>query len=169
MLGNYKDAIEYILLNTLDCMNRGMSMSQCAEQVVLPEKYRKLPYLGEFYGAAEWAVKGIYTGYVGWFDGNPANLHPLPDQEFSSKLVSMISAEKVLEESREAMENGSFQMALQLCDLLIQAKEEENAANQLKRQALLSLARQETSANGRNYYMMSAKEMDAGDREKNNL
>lgn len=169
VLGNYKDAIEYILLNTLDCMNRGMSMSQCAEQVVLPEKYRKLPYLGEFYGAAEWAVKGIYTGYVGWFDGNPANLHPLPDREFSSKLVSMISAEKVLEESREAMENGSFQMALQLCDLLIQAKEEESAANQLKRQALLSLARQETSANGRNYYMMSAKEMDAGDREKNNL
>lgn len=161
VLGNYKDGLEYILLKTLDCMNQGMSMSQCVEQVVLPDKYRTLPYLGEFYGSAEWAVKGIYTGYVGWFDGNPTNLHPLSDQEYSRKLVSMISADKVLEEGKEALKNGSFQMVLHLCDMLIQAGENTEEANILKQKALLALSKQETSANGRNYYMMSAKELNS--------
>lgn len=163
VLGNYKDAIEFILLKTLDCMNQGMSMSECAEQVILPDHYRNLPYLGEFYGSAEWTVKGIYTGYVGWFDGNPTNLHPLPDHKFSRKLVSMITAEKVLDESRQAIEKGEFQLALQLCDMLILSEEETEAAKQQKRRALLALAKQETSANGRNYYMMSAKSMDESD------
>ena len=51
VLGNFRGAIQSILLQTLDCMNRGMDMLEAAEEVKLPEEYRDLPYLQEFYTA----------------------------------------------------------------------------------------------------------------------
>lgn len=56
VLGNYKDAIAFVLLETLDCMNRGLSESETVEAVRLPEQYRDKPYLGEYYGTVEWSV-----------------------------------------------------------------------------------------------------------------
>ena len=38
-IGTFRDAIAYVLLETLDCMNQGMTMSQTVEKVKLPEKY----------------------------------------------------------------------------------------------------------------------------------
>ena len=70
-LTNFRDAIHYVLTETLKCMNQGMTMDETAETVKLPEKWAKLSYLGEFYGTVAWSVRGIYAGYVGWFDGNP--------------------------------------------------------------------------------------------------
>ena len=70
VLGNFTSAIEFVLLETLDCMNAGMSESQTVEAVKLPEKYLNLPYLGEFYGTVEWSVRAVYNGYFGWFDGD---------------------------------------------------------------------------------------------------
>ena len=90
-LGNFRDAIQSILLQTLDCMNQGMDMLEAVEQVKLPEKYRDLPYLQEFYGTVSWTVKGIYAGYVGWFDGNPVHLDPSP-RESTARKSSLSSA-----------------------------------------------------------------------------
>jgi alkyl sulfatase BDS1-like metallo-beta-lactamase superfamily hydrolase len=55
-VGTFRDAIEYVLFQTLDCMNRGMTMSEAVENVKLPSKYTEKDYLGEYYGTVEWAV-----------------------------------------------------------------------------------------------------------------
>lgn len=168
-VGEFRDAIEYVLLETLDCMNRGLSMSETAEQVVLPEKYRDKEFLGEFYGTVEWAVKSIYTGYVGWFDGNAANLLPVSDRAWHETLRELIGEEKLLEKIRGCVAAEEFQMALQLLEVMdggekadceVQADDGKLAAcRELKRQALLGRARQVTSANARHYLIASAKEL----------
>lgn len=157
VLSNYRDAIAFILKETLYYMNQGCSMSETVEKVKLPAQYAQLSYLQEHYGCVEWAVKGIYNGYVGWFDGNPAHLHPLPDHIFNEKLVNLIGEDKLLEEIKTSFEKEEYTYVLQLCEMM-KDKEALELVRNYKQEALLALAKQETSACGRNYYLSCAKE-----------
>ena len=60
-LKNYRDALDYLLTETLTAINQGKSPEQIAAQLRLPEEYVTLPYLGEFYGCVEWTVREIYA------------------------------------------------------------------------------------------------------------
>ena len=156
-LGNFRDAIQSILLQTLDCMNQGMDMLEAVEQVKLPEKYRDLPYLQEFYGTVSWTVKGIYAGYVGWFDGNPVHLDPVPEREYSQEILALIGdADAVRSRIRELYAAGRYQMGLELCELLEKAG---HADNELKKEGLTAITDTVTSANARHYYLVCAKEI----------
>ena len=162
VLENYAGALESILLQTLECINKGLSVSEAVEMVKLPPKYAHLGYLKEFYGSIDWSVKGIYQGYIGWFDGNPTNLHPLSDKEYAEHLIPHLGGkEKVQQVIAEALASDDFkewQWALQLCDMLLQ----EDNSRELKKQKaeiLLKIAPLETSANGRHYYQTVAKEL----------
>lgn len=159
ILGNFSGAIESIFLQTLDCMNQGMTESETVEAVTLPGQYQNLPYLGEFYGTIDWSVRAVYHGYFGWFDGNAANLNPLPDPVFAAELVKLSGAEKMLKEAEEKLDLGEYQMAVQLADLLIQAGESQAEAREVKAKGLLKLGENMTSANGRHYYIAAAKEL----------
>ena len=160
VLGNFCGAIESILLQTLDCANRGMTESETAEAVRLPEKYQGLPYLGEFYGTIDWSVRAIYHGYLGWFDGNPTNLNRLPDRVMAGELLELAGREKVLSRAAERYRSGDFQTAAQLCDLLlIGGGGDEKEIKELKAKSLMELAERITSANGRHYYIACAKEL----------
>ncbi len=173
----FRDAIEYVLLETLDCMDKGMTMSETVERVKLPEKYQDKDYLGEYYGTVEWSVKGIYCGYVGWFDGNAANLMPVSDREYQAVLRDLIGTEKLMEKIRTCIETEQYQLALQLLEIAgneeagggeqaacnagkKQAEDrEQTECRKLKKEALLGRARQMTSANARHYLIASAKNL----------
>lgn len=159
IVGTFKDAIKSVLFQTLDCMNKGMSVSQAVEAISLPLDYRDKEYLKEFYGTIEWSVRGIYSGYVGWFDGNAVNLLPQSDRTYAETLLSLIGDEiKVLDKINVCIAEGDDQLALQLIELL-SYKGDSNQLQQLKKQALLNRAQQVTSANARHYYIASAKEI----------
>ena len=79
---------------------------------------KNLPYLQEFYGTVEWAVKSVYTGYVGWFDGDPVHLLPVSDQEYNNVLLDLIGKEKLLEKIKDCMSHSQYQIALQLLELI---------------------------------------------------
>lgn len=158
-LSQYKEALSYILHETLHCMNLGMSVSETVSHVTLPEHLSSLPYLQEFYGSLEWAVKGIYSGYVGWFDGNPVNLHPLSDQEWASKLMNLISEDTLRNEIPRAISQQEYQYALQLCALFDKTKTIDDTIISWEIDCLLALSKQETSACGRNYYIACANDL----------
>ena len=162
VLANYAGALESVLLQTLECINKGLSVSEAVEAVKLPEKYAECSYLREFYGSIDWSVRGIYQGYVGWFDGNPTNLHPLSDKEYAAHLIPLLGgAEKVQEIMAEAVQSEDYkqwQWALQLCDLLLE-ENESRALKEKKAEILLKMAPLETSANGRHFYQTVAKEL----------
>ncbi|MBU3812664.1 MAG: alkyl/aryl-sulfatase [Candidatus Niameybacter stercoravium] len=158
VLGNFRDAIEYVLEETLYGMNKGLTVDELASKIDLPEKFKKLPYLGEFYGTVAWSVRSIYSGYVGWFDGNPTNLNKLPPKEYAEKMISLIGdTEKVITEIKSSLANQEAQWAIELCDLLISANKEIKIGKQLKSEGLMALSKLETSANGRHYYIAYAK------------
>lgn len=157
VLGTYRGAIESILLQTLDCIEQGLSEWETVAKVKLPPEYQDKPYLGEFYGTVQWSVRAVYNGYLGWFDGNPTNLERLPANVYNSKLLALIGDDaKVLAEIEAALAQDDPQLALELSDLLLTAGHSTAQASAYKREALLKMAERVTSANGRHYYIASA-------------
>lgn len=159
-LQNFRKAIDDILTRTLVGMNQGKSADHLAAEIRLQPEYASLPYLGEFYGCAEWTVRAIYAAYLGWFDGNPTHLHPLPPEEKAVKTIALMGGSKsVLGAAKEALITEEYQWTLELCDLLLDSAQEVTEAKALKASALRYLAEYETSANGRHYYLASAREL----------
>lgn len=148
-VGQFKEAIEYILFNTLNCINKGLTLDETVQTVSLPENLKNSPYLQEYYGTVEWAVKSVYTGYVGWFDGDPVHLLPVSGQEYNNVLLDLIGEEKLLEKIKDCMSHSQYQIALQLL-VLIDNKE-------LKKECLLQRAKQVKSANARHYLIACSK------------
>lgn len=158
VLGNFRSAIQSVLFQTLDCMNRGLDMNEAAEQVALPEEYRDLPYLQEFYGTVSWTVKGIYAGYLGWFDGNPVHLDPAPRRRRSREIMDLIGSTEAVEERIKTLyASGEYQLGLELCELL---ESSGTPVSSLKKQGLISMGKTVTSANARHYYLACAKELE---------
>lgn len=160
VLGNYKGAIESVLLQTLDCMNRGLSESETVEAVKLPQEYQDKPYLGEYYGTVAWSVRAIYNGYLGWFDGNPSNLYRTSEEDYAKHLIGLAGADAVLQAARQALEDEAYQLAVQDADLLLLAGELQGEAKVVKMEGLMKLAHRTTSANARHYYMEWVKEQE---------
>lgn len=160
VLGNFRDVINYILTKTLEGMNEGKSQEELAAEIRLPEEYAGLPYLGEFYGCVEWTVRAVYTAYLGWFDGNPTHLHPLPPGKHAAKMTALIGGRQaVLRAAAQAFEAKEYQWCLELCDLLLAGSDADKEVRRLKADALDRAAEYETSANGRHYYKEYAKEL----------
>lgn len=157
---NYKDAIEYVLIETLKGIDVGMTPDELVEHVVLPEQYATLPYLQEYYGTVKWTVRAIFDGYLGWFDGNPTNLDRLTKSAYANRMIALIgSVDKILEEIDNQLERQDYQWVAELCDILLATEHCPKEVCLKKAQALEGLGHMQLSANARHYYLVCAKEL----------
>lgn len=157
---NYRDAIQHVLVETLTGIDSGLTPDELVECIVLPEPYAKLPYLQEYYGTVKWTVRAIFDGYLGWFDGNPTNLDPLPRHEYGKRMIQMMGGiDKIIHEIDISLDTQEYQWAAELCDILLASDLCPNEIKRKKAQALIALGHMQTSANGRHYYLMYAKEL----------
>lgn len=156
----YRDAISFVLGQTLEGMNLGLTPDQLAKSIKLPENLTENRYLQEYYGVVEWSTRAIYHGFLGWFDGNPTNLFPLSPTEEAERMVGLVgSREKLLETARNALKLKDYQWVCQLCDYFLALDPESRSARAIKAQALEALGYQQVNSNARHYYLSSAKEL----------
>ena len=71
---------------------------------------------------------------------------------------------ELLDAARKALESDDFQWAAELADYAIALDPDGADARQLKADALLALGVRQKSANARNYYITSARELEAAAR-----
>jgi alkyl sulfatase BDS1-like metallo-beta-lactamase superfamily hydrolase len=156
-LAAYRDGIKFVLDQTIEGMRRGDRPDELGQDVKLPPDLAENPYLQEFYGGVEWTVRGIYADRVGWFDGNAANLFPLPQKDRAAKLVALIGgSERVLARARDAHAAGDFKWAAELADYVLATDSANAGAKRIKAQALIELGERQINAIARNYYLSSA-------------
>ncbi|ELS01831.1 alkyl sulfatase-like hydrolase [Xenococcus sp. PCC 7305] len=162
-LANYSAAIQTVYEQTIAGINRGLTPDELVQEVQLPPELASQPYLIEFYGAVPWAVRSIFTGYLGWFDGNPANLFALPPEAEAQRMVELAGgSELFLAEIKTSLDQEDYQWVLQLADHSIRLGGASAVeAKKLKIQALRALAEQQVNAPARNYYLSVANELEA--------
>src|SRR5262247_3386481 len=73
-LTRYRDAIQYVHDEVVKGMNAGKDVYTLMQEIKLPPSLD----VGESYGKLTWSIRGIYEGYVGWFDLNPVTMYETP-------------------------------------------------------------------------------------------
>lgn len=162
MLTAYRDAIQYVHDQTIRNMNRGLTPDELVEVVSkLPPHLAANPWLGEFYGTVKHSVREIYQGYLGWFEGDPTFLDPLPPLERAQRYVRMMGGrDAVLKEARESVSRKDYKWAAELLTYVIRVDKNDQEARALKAQALRQLGFLTENTNWRNWYLTSALELE---------
>jgi alkyl sulfatase BDS1-like metallo-beta-lactamase superfamily hydrolase len=161
ILTAYRDGIAFVHDSVIRMANAGRSVDDMARAIVLPPHLRDHPYLRELYGEVGWSVRGIYDGYLGWFDGNPTRLRPLHPADHSARLVPLLGGrEKVLAEAARALDRGDAQWSAELADHLLALREDDADAKTAKARALRALGERAANPNERAYLLTSALELE---------
>jgi alkyl sulfatase BDS1-like metallo-beta-lactamase superfamily hydrolase len=157
----YRDAIQFVHDQTIRGINRGLTPDELVEVVKLPPHLAEHPYLQEYYGKVEWSVRGIFNGYLGWFDGDAAYLEPVSPDERATGIASLAGgAEGLLRAAREALDEEQYEWAAELATHLTRIDPRSAEAKRIKAEALRALGRDQINANARNYYLTQALELE---------
>ncbi len=155
-----RDAVKYTFDKTIEGMNKGMTPDELVEYAALPEPWASDPNLVQYYGRQEWAIRNIFNGYLGWFDGNPTSLSPLSPRVEAQKFAKLAGGiDKLESAARGAIKQGDFQWAAELSDRLIALEPQNKEFKLIKADALNGLADNIETATGRNFYNTVANEL----------
>jgi len=162
-LKKQRDIYKYLHDQTLRLANEGYTMNEIAEKITLPESLSKEWYNRDYYGTVNHNVKAIYQRYLGWFDGNPANLHPLPPVEESKKYVEYMGGEKaVIQKAKKDYDEGNYRWVAKALNHVVFANPKNNEAKELLGDTYEQLAYQSESGPWRNFYLTGAQELRRG-------
>ena len=164
LLADQRDMYAYLNDQTLRLMNQGYTPTEIAERLhKLPEPLASQWYARDYYGSISHNVRAVYQRYLGFYDGNPANLNPLPPVETARRTIAwMGGADAVLAKAREAYRQGDYRWVAQIGNQLVFAEPENQAARQLQAAALEQLGYQSENSTWRNAYLSGAQELRKG-------
>lgn len=159
-LTDYRDAIRIVHDQTIRLMNAGLLPDEIAARIKLPARLAASPFLKEFYGKPGWSAKSVYDGNLGWFDGRPEQLQPLPPLEQARKLVALAGGESQFTAAiRTAAQQGEWQWVLELSGAALRLNTSNAEAKQARLAALKALGEAESNPNARHWYLTAWHEL----------
>jgi alkyl sulfatase BDS1-like metallo-beta-lactamase superfamily hydrolase len=157
-----RDGLQYVHDQTIRQMNKGLTPDELVEVVKLPPHlFNYTPYLRQYYGTVKQAVRQIYVGYLGWYEGDPVALNPIPAKEKSNRLINLMGGrDAVLKAALTAYDKDDYQWASELATLLIRINNEDAKAKEIKAASFRQLGYANMNINWRNWYLTSALELE---------
>ena len=148
---------------SLRLANQGYTMNEVAEMIKLPESLAAAWDTRGYYGSLSHNAKAVYQKYLGWYDSNPAHLHPLPPVEAAQKYVEFMGgADAVVAKARESFERGEYRWVAEVLNHVVFADPDNKEARRLAADALEQLGYQTENATWRNEYLVGAYELRNG-------
>jgi alkyl sulfatase BDS1-like metallo-beta-lactamase superfamily hydrolase len=130
---------------------------------VFPPKLAAHWAMRGYYGTLSHNVKATYVNYLGWFDGNPANLHTHEPVEAAKRyVVFMGGAAATLDKARGAYDLGDYRWVAEVVNHVVFAEPDNQDARALQAAALEQLGYQSESGPWRNFYLSAAQELRHG-------
>ncbi|MDF3832121.1 alkyl sulfatase dimerization domain-containing protein [Cupriavidus basilensis] len=166
-LSDQRDMYAYLNDQTLRLMNHGLTPMDIADTLrKLPEPLASKWYARDYYGSISHNVRAVYQRYLGFYDGNPAHLDPLPPVQTATKTIEWMGGpDAVLAKAREAYARGEYRWVAQIGNELVFADPSNAAARALQADALEQLGYQSENATWRNAYLSGAQELRNGVRK----
>ncbi|MBL8772047.1 MAG: MBL fold metallo-hydrolase [Phenylobacterium sp.] len=159
-LAKQRDLYKYIHDQTLRMANHGMNGPEIAEVLRLPPTLEAEWHTRSYYGTLSHNAKAVYQKYLGWFDGNPANLNKHPPEAAGRRYVdAMGGPDRVLAEGRRAFEAGDYRWTAEIVGHLVFADPAHEAARALQADALEQMGYQAESGPWRDFYLTGAQEL----------
>ncbi|BBM01915.1 alkyl/aryl-sulfatase [Microbulbifer sp. GL-2] len=162
-LAKQRDLYKYIHDQTLRLANHGYDMVEVAERLELPENLSQAWANRGYYGTVNVGAKAVYNRYLGYFDGNPANLHPVPQEEAALRYVEYMGGEEsIMARARQDFARGNYRWVSMVLKHLVFAEPDNEQARYLLADSLEQLGYQAESGIWRNFYLSGARELRHG-------
>ncbi|MGW6659584.1 alkyl/aryl-sulfatase [Rhodococcus sp. NPDC055024] len=164
LMAQHRDIYRYIHDETLRLANHGFTPLEIAEMIELPDSLEASLDIRGNYGTVQHNAKGVYQYYLGWFDGNPANLNPVIPSEAGRRYVEAFGGiQATLELARSAAMKGDYRWAAEVLKHAIAADPDNREVRHAQADVFEQLGYQAESASWRNFYLVGAKELRLGE------
>jgi alkyl sulfatase BDS1-like metallo-beta-lactamase superfamily hydrolase len=163
-LADQRDMYAFLNDRTLHLLNQGLTPLEIADSIKkLPGSLDQKWYTRGYYGSLSFNTRAVYQRYMGFYDGNPANLNPLPPVDTAKRTVEAMGGESaVLEKMRGAIAKGEYRWAAQLGNQVLFANPDNGEARKAQAEALEQMGYQSENATWRNMYLTGAMELRNG-------
>ena len=161
-----RDTYKFMHDQTLHYANMGYTMDELPGLVTLPQSLASQWASRGYYGTQSHDVRAVYNFYLGYFDGNPATLNPLPPVELGKKYVAALGGpDAVMKLGREALQKGDYRWGAEVVNHLVFAQPENQEAKNLQADILEQMGYQAESGPWRGFYLTGADELRHGVRK----
>lgn len=162
-LEKQRDTYKYIHDQTLRLAAKGHTPKEIAELLELPEPLNSNFSNRGYYGTLKHNAKAVYQGYFGWYDGNPANLDPLPPVDAAKRYVALGGgADNLLASAQKEFDKGDYRWVAELLNHLVFADPDNQQAKELLAKSYDQLGYQAESGPWRDVYLTGALELRQG-------
>lgn len=161
-LESQRDTYKYIHDQALRLANKGLHPLEAAEQIELPGALARRWFNRFYHGTLHHNVRAVYAKELGFWDGDPASLFPLPPVETARRHVELIGAERILDEGRRAIESADYRWAVQVLHHLVFAEPDNTRARTLMADAYEQLGYQMEGPQWRGIFLSASLELRRG-------
>ena len=161
-LESQRDTYKYIHDQAMRLANKGQSPIEAAEVVQLPDALGRKWFNRYYHGTLNHNVKAVFAKELGWWDGDPVSLYPLPPVESATRMVDLIGADRIMAEARRAYDAADYRWLVTLLHNLVFAQPDNQAARELQADAYEQLGYQAEGPQWRGIFLTAARELREG-------
>jgi alkyl sulfatase BDS1-like metallo-beta-lactamase superfamily hydrolase len=159
----HRDVYKYTHDQTVRLINAGYTPREIADMVKLPKSLSEFFGVRGYYGDIRHNVKAVYQFYIGAYDGNPANLNPLPPQQSAQHYLELIGgADKTVAAAQTAYDKGDYRWAAELLNHAVFGDPSSKSAKELLAKTYEQMGYMAEAATWRNSYLSAAQELRNG-------
>jgi alkyl sulfatase BDS1-like metallo-beta-lactamase superfamily hydrolase len=162
-MSKQRDMYYYFNNQVIHMLNKGMNMTEIAEEFALPASLSNEYYNRGYYGTVNHNVKAVAQFYTGWWDGNPANYFTYPEAEEAKRFVADMGGEEaVLGKAHEYFKKGDYRWTVELTKQLVFNNPQNKEARYLQADALEQLGYSFEAGTWRNIFLAGASDLRTG-------
>ena len=147
----------------LHLANQGVTINEVHNVYELPAGLQQQWHCRGYHGSQENNSRGVIQRFLGYWDGNPTNLLPAPQNETGALFVEMMGgAQRILTRGQELYNEGKYRLAQEILNQLVQAEPQNQPAKDLLADIFEQIGYQQENAGLRNSFLAAAYELRSG-------
>lgn len=160
VLRGTRDAYAHLNNQVLHHANQGVTINQIHNVYEVPETLQQSWFTRDYHGSHQNNSRGVIQRFLGYWDGNPANLIPLSPEDSGPLYVEMMGgAEKIMARGKELFDEGKYLHASEILNRLVQGEPENQAAKDLLSDVFEQIGYQKENPGLRNSFLAAAYEL----------
>jgi alkyl sulfatase BDS1-like metallo-beta-lactamase superfamily hydrolase len=163
VLRTQRDAYANLNNQALHYANQGVTINEIHNVYEVPKSLQQQWAARSYHGDVQNNSRAVINRFLGFYDGNPVNLHPMSPQDSAPLYVEMMGgSEKIMAKGTELIAQGRYRETSEILNKLVFAEPQNQAARQLLANAYEQLGYQAESTSVRNSYLQGSFELRNG-------
>ena len=163
VLRAHRDMYAHANNQVLHLANQGVTINEIHNVYEMPKSLQNKWYCRSYHGAPQHNSRGVVQRFLGFWDCNPATLIPVPQAESATLFVEMMGgSDKIMARGRELHDQGSYLLAQEILNKLVQAEPQNRPAKDLLADVFEQIGYQQENPGYRNSFLAAAYELRTG-------